>query len=43
MSWLDKMVNVLNYIEENLDGEISLKTMAEISCYSATTFQRVFQ
>jgi AraC family transcriptional regulator len=42
MSWLDKMNNVIEYIEKNLDNEINMNKIAEISCYSVTTFQRMF-
>lgn len=42
MSWLEKMNNVIDYIEKNLDNEINLNKIAEISCYSVTTFQRMF-
>ncbi len=42
MSWLDKMNEVVAYIEANLDKEIDMNVIAEISCYSATTFQRMF-
>lgn len=36
------MNNVIDYIEQNLDKEISMNKLAEISCYSMTTFQRMF-
>lgn len=42
MSWLEKMNNVIGYIEKNLDNEINMNKIAEISCYSVTTFQRMF-
>lgn len=42
MSWLEKMNNVIEYIEKNLDNEINMNKIAEISCYSVTTFQRMF-
>ncbi len=42
MSWLEKMNSVIDYIEENLDNEIDTYKIAEISCYSVTTFQRMF-
>lgn len=42
MSWLDIMNNVIEYIEQNLTNDISMKKVAEISCYSVTTFQRMF-
>lgn len=42
MCWLEKMNSVIEYIEKNLDNEISLNKIAEISCYSVTTFQRMF-
>jgi len=42
LSWLEKMNNVIEYIEKNLDNEINMNNVAEISCYSVTTFQRMF-
>lgn len=42
MAWLEKMNNVIEYIEKNLDNEINMNKIAEISCYSTTTFQRMF-
>lgn len=42
MSWAEKMNEVIEYIEKNLDNEIDMNKVAEISCYSATTFQRMF-
>jgi AraC family transcriptional regulator len=36
------MNNVIEYIEKNLDNEINMNKIAEISCYSVTTFQRMF-
>ena len=42
MSWAEKMNDVIEYIEKNLDNEIDMNKVAEISCYSATTFQRMF-
>lgn len=36
------MNNVIEYIEKNLDNEININKIAEISCYSVTTFQRMF-
>lgn len=42
MSWLENMNNVIEYIETNLDHEINMNKIAQISCYSVTTFQRMF-
>jgi len=42
VSWLEKMNNVMEYIENNLDGNIDMSKVAQISCYSATAFQRMF-
>lgn len=42
MGWLENMNNVIEYIENNLDQEIDMSKVAEISCYSVTTFQRMF-
>jgi AraC-type DNA-binding domain-containing proteins len=36
------MNDVIEYIEKNLDNEINMNKIAEISCYSVTTFQRMF-
>jgi len=35
MDFLDRMNKVVDYIENNLDGEISSLTIAQVSCISA--------
>lgn len=42
MEWLDCMSNALDYIEANLDGDISIKKVAEIAASSPFHFQRMF-
>lgn len=42
MDWLDRMNLALNYIEENLTGEIDLNQVARIACHSLSGLQRVF-
>ncbi|MDS0524811.1 GyrI-like domain-containing protein [Clostridium sp. SHJSY1] len=42
MKWLDKMNSALNYIEENLDGEIDNEIIAQKACCSNYNFQRMF-
>ncbi|MDD7794298.1 AraC family transcriptional regulator [Clostridium sp. 'White wine YQ'] len=42
MDSLGKMNDALNYIEENLDGEIDLKEVAKIAFCSEYHFQRMF-
>ena len=42
MDSLKKMNNALNYIEENLDGEINLKEVARLAFCSEYHFQRMF-
>lgn len=42
MNWLENMNNVIEYIEKNIDNDINMNKVAEISCYSLTTFQRMF-
>lgn len=37
-----KMNNVMEYIENNLDSNIDMSKVTQISCYSATAFQRMF-
>jgi len=42
MSWLDRMDSVVEYIEENLDGEVSIENAAKIACCSKFHLHRVF-
>ncbi len=42
MNWLNQMNYVMDYIEKNLESEIDMNVVAELSCYSVTTFQRMF-
>ncbi len=42
MDWLDKMNGALNYIEDNLSGEIHLEEAARRACCSSFNFQRMF-
>lgn len=42
MNWLDRMSSVVEYIEENLNGEVSIEDAAKIACCSKFHFHRVF-
>ncbi len=42
MSWLERMNLAVEYIEENLNGEISIEDVAKITCCSKYHFHRVF-
>ncbi|MGH4124362.1 MAG: helix-turn-helix domain-containing protein [Clostridium sp.] len=42
MDWLMGMNQALNYIENNLDGEICYSTAAKFVCCSTPEFQRIF-
>lgn len=42
MEWLQQLNQALEYIEENLDGEISYDKAAQIACCSTHHFQRMF-
>lgn len=42
MEWLKNLSNAIEYIESNLDGEISYEKAAEIACCSTYYFQRMF-
>jgi AraC family transcriptional regulator len=42
MEWLKSLSNAIDYIESNLDGEISYEKAAEIACCSTYYFQRMF-
>jgi len=42
MEWIDRLNKALDYIEENLTGEISYEQAAKIACCSTFHFQRMF-
>ncbi len=42
MEWLKRFSKAIDYIEENLDSEISYNEAAKIACCSASYFQRMF-
>ena len=41
MEWIDKMNLALDYIEDNLAGEIDLNVVAQKACCSSYNFQRM--
>lgn len=42
MEWLDRLNQSINYIENNLSGEIEYEQAAKIACCSSFHFQRMF-
>lgn len=42
MEWLKRLGAAIDYIEENLDREISYDEVARIACCSTYYFQRIF-
>jgi len=42
MEWLERMNVALSYMEDNLDGDISLEKAAQIACSSQYQFQKLF-
>ncbi len=42
MEWLDRLNNSLEYIEKNLDNELSFEKAAKIACCSVNHYQRMF-
>lgn len=42
MEWLERMNLALDYVEENLNGEIELSEVASRACCSSYQFQRMF-
>jgi AraC family transcriptional regulator len=42
MEWLKRLNEAVNYMEENLTGEIELDKAAQIACCSSFHFQRMF-
>ncbi len=42
MDWIKQLNKVMDYIDDNLQGEISYDSIAEIACCSIYNFQRMF-
>lgn len=42
MEWLDKLNKSIEYIEDNLDGEINFEEAAKLACCSCYHYQRMF-
>lgn len=42
MDWIERLNRSLDYMEENLDGEISYERAAQIACCSVFHYQRMF-
>lgn len=42
MEWLKNLSNAIDYIENNLTGEISYEEAAKIACCSTYYFERMF-
>ncbi len=42
MDWLERLNEAINYLEDNLSGEISVDHAAQIACCSSFHFQRMF-
>ncbi len=42
MEWLSRMNDALTYMEDNLDGELSVDKAAQLACMSKYHFQRMF-
>ncbi|MCL2354017.1 MAG: AraC family transcriptional regulator [Defluviitaleaceae bacterium] len=42
MEWLQRLNDALDYMEDNLDGEISFEEAARLACCSQYHFQRMF-
>ena len=42
MKWLENLSNAIEYIEKNLDSDISVDAAAQIACCSTYYFQRMF-
>lgn len=43
MNYIDKVENVINYIEENLEHQITLEDLAKLIFFSKFHFHRIFQ
>jgi AraC family transcriptional regulator len=42
MEWSERMNTAINYIEENLAGDMDINKASELACCSVTHFQRMF-
>ena len=42
MEWLKKLSAAIDYIENNLDSDLSYEEAAQIACCSVFYFQRIF-
>ena len=42
LTWLDRMMNALEYLESSLDGEVDINAASRIACSSTFHFQRMF-
>lgn len=42
MDWIGRLNSAMDYIDENLQGEISYEALARLACCSAYNFQRMF-
>ena len=42
MEWLKKLSAAIDYIESNLEGDLSYEEAAQIACCSVFYFQRIF-
>lgn len=42
VEWLRRMNDALSYMEDNLDGEVSIEKAAQLACCSQYHFQRMF-
>lgn len=41
--YVKRMLKVMIYIEENIDGVLTMQELARVACYSAFHFHRIFQ
>lgn len=42
MEWIERLNDAINYIEENINGDVNLDEVAKIACCSTYHFQRMF-
>ena len=42
MEWLKKLSDAIDYIESNLDSDLSYEEAARIACCSVLYFKRIF-
>lgn len=42
MEWIERLNSAVQYIEQNLDGDIDISCAAKLACCSAYNFQRMF-